>query len=117
MTGVYGKWLDADLKRYFEIEVFRIPYRQPWKNGRIERLFKSLKTEIFHRVDVADCSHARRLCHAWQEYYNTFRPHQSKGGRSPCDSANSNVPSEVSIGSICKVKVADGLITRYELAA
>ena len=44
--GFYGKWLEKDFKKYFEIEVIRTPYHQPWKNGRIERYFKSIKKNL-----------------------------------------------------------------------
>jgi transposase InsO family protein len=116
--GVYGKWLDVDLKRYFDIEVFRTPYRQPWKNGRIERLFKSIKDEIFHRINVVDCDHVLELCYAWREYYNRFRPHQAKAGTKLCDNSSiQTVTYDVKLASVRKITVTDGLITRYELAA
>ena len=60
--GIYGKWLEEDLKELFGIDVFRAPYHQPWKNGRIDRYFKTIKDEIFHRVDVEDVLHAQELC-------------------------------------------------------
>jgi len=112
--GVYGKWLERDLKKFFEIVVFRTPYRQPWKNGRIERYFRSIKGDIFHRVDVADVCHARELCVLYQEYYT----HQSKNGLPPesCHRDRS-VDDTFIMSSIRKIKVADGLITRYEIAA
>jgi putative transposase len=116
--GVYGKWLERDFKKYFGIEVFRTPYRQPWKNGRIERYFRSIKDEIFHRLDVVDVFHARELCTLYQEYYNGYRPHQSKNGLPPKSVGQvQSIEEPFKMSSIRKIKVADGLITRYELAA
>ena len=81
--GIYGKWLEEEFKKYFEIEVFRIPYNQPWKNGRIERYFRTIKDEIFCGLDVKDDFHVRRLFTVHRLYYNEYRPHQSISGKTP----------------------------------
>jgi putative transposase len=113
--GIFGQWLETDLKRYFGFEVYRTPYRQPWKNGRIERFFLSIKSEIFDRVEIEDVFQARRLCAEYNEYYDQFRPHQSLNGAPPCaKAADLQSPKEIKYR---KVKAVGGLITKFELAA
>ena len=116
--GIFGKWLERDFKRYFHIEVYRTPYRQPWKNGKIERFFLTLQTEIFNRIDVDDDLQATHICSKYQRCYNGQRPHQAINGQRPACSSDSE-PKKFTSGKIRyqKVKEVDGLITRFELAA
>jgi hypothetical protein len=116
--GIYGKWLEEAFKKYFEIEVFRIPYNKPWKNGRIERYFRTIKDEIFRGLNVEDDFHARRLCTVYQQYYNEYRPHQSISGKTPSKSVQQQfIGLPFKMQNVRKIKAANGLISRYELAA
>ena len=103
-------------RNYLALTFFERPITSQRKNGRIDRYFKTIKDEIFHRVDVEDVLHAQELCVLYREYYNNFRPHQSKCGLPPrvVDQA---IVKPFIMSKIRKIKVAKGLITRYEIAA
>lgn len=49
----------------------------------IERLWRSLKYEGVYLKDYTDLLEARREIGRYIERYNSFRPHQSLGDRTP----------------------------------
>lgn len=56
----------------------------PWQNGRIERLFWTLKQtldkfRIMSRTDLQD------MLNAFSLWYNVVRPHQNLGGQTPLE--------------------------------
>ncbi len=53
----------------------------PWQNGRIERLFGTLKSTISSMV--IDPKELPLLCYDFQQWYNTIRPHQNLRGKTP----------------------------------
>jgi len=52
-------------------------------NVAIERFWRSLKYEEVYLKDYSDLTEARREIGHYIERYNSFRPHQSLGGRTP----------------------------------
>jgi transposase InsO family protein len=56
----------------------------PWQNGRIERLFGTVKA-CLRDLDFAVCGilHVAQSLGQFQYWYNTVRPHQHLGGRTP----------------------------------
>ena len=61
---------------------FITPYT-PEQNGIIERFFRSLKEECVWQHRFESFSAAKRAIAQWIEWYNTGRPHQSLGYKSP----------------------------------
>ena len=61
---------------------FITPYT-PEQNGIIERFFRSLKEECVWQHRFENFSDAKRAIAQWIEWYNTGRPHQSLGYKSP----------------------------------
>ena len=61
---------------------FITPYT-PEQNGLIERFFRSLKEECVWQHNFASFGEARTAITRWIEWYNTERPHQALGYRSP----------------------------------
>lgn len=61
---------------------FITPYT-PEQNGMIERFFRSLKEECVWQHQFQNFAHARQVLRAWLDWYNTGRPHQALGYRSP----------------------------------
>lgn len=60
----------------------RGPPRQPWRNGRIERLFGTLKCAIGKvRFGCADGLQAK--LNSFRAFYNVIRPHQALAGLTP----------------------------------
>jgi len=51
----------------------------------IERLWRSLKYEAVHLVDLTDGFHAERVIADWIGFYNTERPHSALGGQTPAE--------------------------------
>ena len=63
---------------------FITPYT-PEQNGIVERFFRSLKEECVWQHVFPDFAEARREITAWIRWYNTERPHQALGYRSPTE--------------------------------
>lgn len=61
---------------------FITPYT-PEQNGIVERFFRSLKEECVWQHNFAGFTEARAAITQWIEWYNTGRPHQALGYRSP----------------------------------
>ena len=72
----------AACRDYRLTQEFITPYT-PEQNGIIERFFRSLKEECVWQNRFEDFSQAKRAITQWIEWYNTGRPHQSLGYRSP----------------------------------
>jgi transposase InsO family protein len=66
------------------IRLQRIQLHCPWQNGRIERLFGTLKAslDLISVDDHADLSNKLLEFRLW---YNHVRPHQHLGGRTPAE--------------------------------
>jgi putative transposase len=63
---------------------FITPYT-PEQNGIIERFFRSLKEECVWQHNFRSFKEAKREIDAWIQWYNTERPHQSLGYKSPTE--------------------------------
>jgi putative transposase len=63
---------------------FITPYT-PEQNGIIERFFRSLKEECVWLRNFRCFQEAQRHIRRWIDWYNTLRPHQSLGYRSPIE--------------------------------
>ena len=61
---------------------FITPYT-PEQNGLIERFFRSAKEECVWQHRFASFAEAQPIIDAWIAWYNTERPHQALGYRSP----------------------------------
>ena len=57
----------------------------PMTLGKIERFWKTIQTEFFHRVQFTSYDEAVERCALWVKYYNYKRPHQGIGGLCPAD--------------------------------
>ncbi len=64
--------------------LFELPPRSPKLNGRVERANRTFREE-FYNVSTAEPTVRgfRRALRAWETTYNTIRPHQSLGQRTP----------------------------------
>jgi putative transposase len=63
---------------------FITPYT-PQQNGMIERFFRSLKEECTWQHNFVSFEAARREIGPWINWYNTERPHQALGYKSPVE--------------------------------
>ncbi|MGH8602244.1 MAG: transposase [Gammaproteobacteria bacterium] len=64
----------------------RIPPGCPWKNGRIERLFGTLK-QTLAAWHLPNTMPLQTVLNHFSNYYNTYRPHQALNGRTPLQAA------------------------------
>jgi transposase InsO family protein len=96
--GKYGKpkALRSDNEHIFTGKVFRLGLRLAgirhqrtqlgcsWENGRIERLFGTLKNKL-DQWCVADKAQLSRSLNIFAYWYNAIRPHQNINGRTPME--------------------------------
>ncbi len=69
--------------RFYQLQQeFITPYT-PEQNGLIERWFRSLKEECVWQQRFGTFADAQQAISAWIRWYNTERPHQALGYRSP----------------------------------
>ncbi|MFQ5561247.1 MAG: integrase core domain-containing protein, partial [Nitrospinota bacterium] len=80
---IFSGWFIKMMDDYFKTKVRQIPYKSPWKNGRVERFHLSLKREVFANVVPIGVAHTMEMCRTYQRYYNNFRPHQGINGEIP----------------------------------
>ena len=72
----------AACRDYRLTQEFITPYT-PEQNGIIERFFRSLKEECIWQHSFHSFAEAKVAIRQWIDWYNTGRPHQSLGYRSP----------------------------------
>jgi putative transposase len=58
----------------------------PWQNGRIERLFGTLKQTLSQWAPPTTL-YLQSVLSTFQHYYNTYRPHQALNGKTPFQAA------------------------------
>ncbi|MFZ9430059.1 MAG: IS3 family transposase [Burkholderiaceae bacterium] len=57
----------------------------PQQNGMVERVIRTLKEQCAHRHRFESQQHAGRVIGDWIHFYNTRRPHQSLGMKTPAE--------------------------------
>lgn len=55
----------------------------PWQNGIVERSHRTDNEELFHVLRFGSSEERRYQLRLWEYEYNTRRPHQGLGGRTP----------------------------------
>jgi transposase InsO family protein len=65
-------------------QLLTAPY-SPMTTGKVERLHKTLRAELFGLRASASLAEAQTARDAWVEHYNTMRPHQGVGDQPPAD--------------------------------
>jgi putative transposase len=60
----------------------RIDLHCPWQNGRIERLFGTLKQQL-NQVQIQSAEHLQSLLDEFKHWYNSIRLHQHLGYQTP----------------------------------
>ena len=57
----------------------------PQQNGMVERAIRTLKEQCVHRHRFESQQHASRVIGDWIRFYNTRRPHQALGMKTPAE--------------------------------
>ena len=112
--GIFGHRL-PDVLETFGCQSIKTPPRSPWENPFVERFHLSIKTEMLNRLVLVDNHHVRKICVAFQGFYNRKRPHQGIGGVIP-DFRNENKPVLENL-RVKKSLELNGLVTHFKLAA
>jgi transposase InsO family protein len=86
----------------------------PWQNGRIERLFGTLKDKL-DQWTVAGTVQLNRDLSTFQHWYNHVRPHQNLDGRTPAEAWRGIDPYAKSPKQEHWFEAWDGLLAGYEL--
>lgn len=55
----------------------------PWRNGIIERSNRTDNDECFHQIRFSSSEDRRYQHRLWEMHYNTKRPHQGLGDKTP----------------------------------
>jgi hypothetical protein len=86
----------------------------PWMNGRIERLFGTLKERLNHFY-IADFPGLQLALAEFRVQYNLLRPHQHLGGRTPYEAWRKINPYQRPPKQIRYLVAWDGLLTGFYL--
>ena len=124
----YGhpKFIRTDNESVFTSRLFRfglwvlgirhqkIDLQCPWQNGRIERLFGTLKEKLdqWSIMNPAELNHA---LHLFQFWYNHIRPHQYLNGHTPAEVYNNRNIFRSGYRREYWFEAWDGLLTGYYL--
>lgn len=57
----------------------------PQQNGMVERVIRTLKEQCVHRHRFESLQQANRIIADWIQFYNTQRPHQALGMKTPAE--------------------------------
>jgi putative transposase len=67
-----------------QIQLFELPPRSPKLNGHVERAHRTHNEEFYQVEELPDTiGELRQKLRAWENVYNTVRPHQALGQRTP----------------------------------
>ena len=99
--------------------ILRTAVQAPRMNAICERLVGTLRRELLDRVLILGEAHLRAVLAEYQKQYNTARPHQAIGQRTPCSQDHAPRPTATSPGAerIRRKPILNGLINEYTRAA
>ena len=99
--------------------ILRTAVQAPRMNATCERLAGTLRRELLDRVLILGETHLRAVLAEYQEHYNTARPHQAIGQRTPCSQDHAPRPAAISPGTerIRQKPILNGLINEHTRAA
>jgi len=88
-----GQFISQQFKSFLKnmnISHLRCPPRYPLLNGKVERFFLSLKTEILNKISINSFRQLKQLVAEYIAYYNFYRPHQGINMQIPMTLLNNN---------------------------
>jgi transposase-like protein len=99
--------------------ILRTAVQAPRMNAICERLVGTLRRELLDRVLTPGAAHLRAVLAEYQEHYNTARPHQGIGQRTPDRNPGDvhGAAADLDSHRIRRKPVLNGLINEYERAA
>jgi putative transposase len=99
--------------------ILRTAVQAPRMNAICERLVGTLRRELLDRLLILGEAHLRTVLAEYQEHYNTARPHQGIGQRTPAARTTLPARAATSLGTerIRRKHILNGLINEYTRAA
>jgi hypothetical protein len=86
----------------------------PWQNGRIERLFGTLKGKL-DRIEIDGREALKGLLAEFGFWYNAVRPHQHLGGLTPQEAWRGIDPFRAAPKAVYRFEAWDGLLRGFYL--
>ena len=86
----------------------------PWQNGRVERLFGTLKQKL-DQWQVASIAQLNRDLNTFCYWYNHIRPHQNLDGKTPAEAWRGIDPNTKSPKEERWFEAWEGLLMGYDL--
>lgn len=112
--GMFRSPAFAKALKQLDIRHQRTDPGYPWQNGRIERLFGTLKEKldqwIITEIEQLNCD-----LNTFHHWYNHIRPHQNLDGRTPAEAWNGINPYIKPPKHESWFEAWDGLLTGYHL--
>jgi transposase InsO family protein len=101
------------------ITILRTAVQAPRMNAICERLVGTLRREFPDRMLILGEVHLRAVLAEYEEHYNTARPHQGIGQRTPCNQNHAlcTTPTSPDTERIRRKPILNGLINEYTRAA
>jgi hypothetical protein len=101
------------------VRILRAAVQAPRMNATCERLVGTLRRELLDRLLILGERHLRSVLTEYQAHYNTARPHQGIGQRTPGDEPDAPraTVTGIDIQQIRRKPVLGGLINEYTHAA
>jgi putative transposase len=112
--SVFSSWLFRSILRVADIRHQQTERHCPWQNGRIERLFGTLKVKL-DQFCVADSLVLQTMLGTFRFWYNHVRPHQHLAGLTPTEAWCGVDPYQTAPRSVEYVREWDGALTGFYL--
>lgn len=81
---IFNSFVFRTFLKFVNIQQQKIPTASPWCNGRIERLFGTLKPMV-KLFAITDKKELQCWLNQFKHWYNHHRPHQNLNGKTPED--------------------------------
>jgi putative transposase len=114
---IFNSFVFRAFLKWAGIDKQTIPIACPWFNGRIERMFGTLKSAT-KQLTISNLLGLHTALNEWQLFYNHVRPHQNLGGLTPFEVWQGLTPLDIKqmpIESATAVTALDGVVGGYYL--
>lgn len=113
--AVFNSWLFNTFLKFAGIHHQTTQKHAPWQNGRVERLFGTLKP-LLRQLVIPSGGALQSAFDEFKAFYNHFRPHQNLQGLTPAEHFAGLRPTDLRqmpIKEVKKVQALAGLMRGY----
>jgi putative transposase len=97
--------------------VIRTPVRSPRAKANAERRVGTVRRECTDRLLIYNERHLRQVLAAYEQHYDTHRPHRARDLRPPQPRVPAMPPADLDRVRLRRRQAVDGLINKYRSAA